>query len=62
MPILLERKGKFAGQLIGKSPWLQSVHVFADGAEIGDMIDVRIESAGGNSLAGVLSNKELHVA
>jgi tRNA-2-methylthio-N6-dimethylallyladenosine synthase len=62
IPILLERKGKFAGQLIGKSPWLQSVHVFADGAQIGDMIDVRIESAGGNSLAGALSNKELHVA
>jgi tRNA-2-methylthio-N6-dimethylallyladenosine synthase len=62
MPILLERKGKFAGQLIGKSPWLQSVHVFADGAQIGDMITVRIESAGGNSLAGVLSNRELHVA
>ncbi len=60
--VLLERKGKFAGQLIGKTPWLQSVHVFADGAEIGDMIDVRIESAGGNSLAGLVINKELHVA
>ena len=62
MPILLERKGKFPGQLIGKSPWLQSVHVFADGAQIGDMITVDIESAGGNSLAGVLASKELHVA
>lgn len=60
--ILLERTGKFAGQLIGKSPWLQSVHVFADGAKIGDMIDVHIESAGGNSLAGVVAKKELHVA
>jgi tRNA-2-methylthio-N6-dimethylallyladenosine synthase len=60
--ILLERKGKFDGQLIGKSPWLQSVHVFADGAVIGDMIDVTLESAGGNSLAGVAVNKELHVA
>jgi tRNA-2-methylthio-N6-dimethylallyladenosine synthase len=62
MPILLERKGKFEGQLIGKSPWLQSVHVFADRAQIGDMIDVEIESAGGNSLAGILRSKELHVA
>ncbi len=60
--ILLERKGKFDGQLIGKSPWLQSVHVFVGEREIGDMIDVRIESAGGNSLAGVLCQKELHVA
>jgi tRNA-2-methylthio-N6-dimethylallyladenosine synthase len=24
--VLLERKGKLPGQLIGKSPWLQSVH------------------------------------
>ncbi len=62
MKILLERPGKFSGQLIGKSPWLQSVHVFADGAKIGDMIDVQIESAGGNSLAGIAVHKELHVA
>jgi tRNA-2-methylthio-N6-dimethylallyladenosine synthase len=60
--ILLERKGKFEGQLIGKSPWLQSVHVFVGESEIGDMINVKIESAGGNSLAGVLCQKELHVA
>ncbi len=60
--ILLERKGKFDGQLIGKSPWLQSVHVFVGEREIGDMVEVKIESAGGNSLAGVLCQKELHVA
>jgi tRNA-2-methylthio-N6-dimethylallyladenosine synthase len=50
--ILLERKGKFDGQLIGKTPWLQSVHVFVDDEQIGDMVRVQIESAGGNSLAG----------
>ena len=60
--ILLERRGKHAGQLIGKTPWLQSVHVFADGAKIGDMIAVDLVSAGPNSLAGTLTNKELHVA
>jgi tRNA-2-methylthio-N6-dimethylallyladenosine synthase len=60
--ILLERNGKFAGQLIGKSPWLQSVHVFVGEAQIGDMINVKIESAGGNSLAGSLVEQELHVA
>jgi len=48
--LLLERKGKFDGQLIGKSPWLQSVHVTAPGLAIGDMVDVRITSAGPNSL------------
>ncbi|MGV1683725.1 tRNA (N6-isopentenyl adenosine(37)-C2)-methylthiotransferase MiaB [Sphingopyxis sp. NJF-3] len=48
--LLLERKGKHEGQLIGKSPWLQSVHVTAPGLAIGDMIDVRVTSAGPNSL------------
>ncbi len=48
--LLLERKGKHEGQLIGKSPWLQSVHVTAPGLVIGDMVDVEITSAGPNSL------------
>jgi len=54
IPILLERKGRHAGQLIGKSPWLQSVHVTALDAQIGDLIDVDILSGGPNSLAGAL--------
>jgi tRNA-2-methylthio-N6-dimethylallyladenosine synthase len=59
--ILLERKGKLDGQLIGKTPHLQSVHVFATDATIGDMIEVDLVSAGPNSLAGTLTEKELHV-
>jgi tRNA-2-methylthio-N6-dimethylallyladenosine synthase len=49
--VLLERKGKRPGQLIGKSPWLQSVHL-ETGAEIGGLIEVEILAAGPNSLAG----------
>ena len=49
--VLLERKGKLPGQLIGKSPWLQSVHLTTDAA-IGDLIDVEIVRADPNSLAG----------
>jgi tRNA-2-methylthio-N6-dimethylallyladenosine synthase len=49
--VLLERPGKRPGQLIGKSPWLQSVHLTTEAA-IGDMIEVEIVSAGPNSLAG----------
>jgi len=52
--ILLERKGRHPGQLVGKTPWLQSVHVEAAGARIGDLIDVDIVSAGPNSLAGII--------
>jgi tRNA-2-methylthio-N6-dimethylallyladenosine synthase len=50
--ILLEREGRHAGQLVGKTPWLQSVHVEAAGAAIGDMLQVELLSAGPNSLAG----------
>ena len=39
--------------MIGKSPWLQSVHVMADAA-VGDMLDVTLTSAGPNSLGGAL--------
>ncbi|MEA1015009.1 tRNA (N6-isopentenyl adenosine(37)-C2)-methylthiotransferase MiaB [Sphingosinicella sp. LY1275] len=49
--VLLERRGKKPGQLIGKSPWLQSVHLETR-AELGDLIEVEIVSAGPNSLAG----------
>ncbi len=49
--VLLERRGKKPGQLIGKSPWLQSVHLETS-AELGDLIEVEIVSAGPNSLAG----------
>jgi tRNA-2-methylthio-N6-dimethylallyladenosine synthase len=60
--ILLERYGKLPGQLIGKTPWLQSVHVIAPDCAIGDMIEVDLISAGPNSLAGVQVQKELHVS
>ncbi len=50
--ILLERRGKLADQFIGKSPWLQSVHVVGDRFAIGDVIDVELAAAGPNSLKG----------
>lgn len=50
--VLIERPGRKPGQMLGKSPWLQSVHVMDDAA-IGDLVTVRIDSAGPNSLAGV---------
>ncbi len=56
--VLLERAGKHAGQLIGKTPWLQSVHLHAHGAKTGEIVDVRIESAGPNSLSGVLAERK----
>ncbi len=51
--ILIDRKGRKDGQMIGKSPWLQSVHVMSD-APIGSMIPVTLTSAAPNSLGGAL--------
>ena len=49
--ILIERKGRHRGQMIGRSPWLQSVHLETAAAP-GEMLDVTVLSAGPNSLAG----------
>ena len=51
--ILIERKGRRDGQMIGKSPWLQSVHAMTD-ARPGDIIDVTLVAAGPNSLTGAV--------
>lgn len=50
--ILLERSGKYDGQLIGKSPWMQSVHVSGPDFHIGDLIRVHLSNAGHSSLTG----------
>jgi tRNA-2-methylthio-N6-dimethylallyladenosine synthase len=51
--ILIDRKGRLPGQMIGKSPWLQSVFVETD-AGIGEMLDVTVTQALPNSMGGVL--------
>ena len=49
--VLLERSGRRPGQLLGKSPWLQSVHVVTD-AQLGDIVTVDLVAAGPLSLTG----------
>jgi tRNA-2-methylthio-N6-dimethylallyladenosine synthase len=53
--ILLEKPGRQPGQLIGRSPWLQSVHILTQNARIGDIVRVTIISAGNNSLEGQIA-------
>jgi tRNA-2-methylthio-N6-dimethylallyladenosine synthase len=54
LPVLLEKRGRRAGQLLGRSPYMQAVHVDAPAHRIGRIVDVRIADAGPNSLAGIL--------
>ena len=55
MPVLLDRPGRREGQLAGRSPYLQAVHVEASADLIGTVRQVRIAQAGPNSLSGVLA-------
>ena len=59
MPILLERPGRHEGQLIGRSPYLQAVHIEAEHAKIGDMQTVKITDATLNSLQAVMISSSL---
>ena len=60
--VLFEKKGRHAGQAIGRSPYLQSVHV--DGADhlLGQIVPVRIEQGNQNSLKGSLVEDTLKQA
>jgi tRNA-2-methylthio-N6-dimethylallyladenosine synthase len=58
MDILLEKKGRREGQLIGRSPWLQSVIVDDTLGKPGDIIHVEITDAAPNSLNAVAAQKE----
>ncbi len=54
LPVLLDRPGRHAGQLLGRSPYMQAVHVEAPADGLGRVADLKIVSAGGNSLGAVL--------
>jgi tRNA-2-methylthio-N6-dimethylallyladenosine synthase len=55
LPVLLERTGRHSGQLVGRSPYLQGVHVNGPASLIGSVADVAIDAAHANSLSGRLA-------
>ncbi len=52
LPVLLEKKGRRPGQLGGRSPYLQAVHLEAPEHLIGTIQPVEIIAAGNNSIEG----------
>jgi tRNA-2-methylthio-N6-dimethylallyladenosine synthase len=52
LPVLLERPGRHPGDLTGRSPYLQAVHIRAPERMVGQIVPVRITSAAKMSLAG----------
>ncbi|MFZ1104255.1 MAG: tRNA (N6-isopentenyl adenosine(37)-C2)-methylthiotransferase MiaB [Hyphomicrobiaceae bacterium] len=56
IPVLLERHGRHPGQLVGRSPYMQAVHVSAEASLCGHVVAVEIVAAGANSLSGRLTS------
>ena len=52
MLILFDRPGRHAGQLVGRSPYLQAVHAYSGDLRVGDLAMVEIMSRQAHSLAG----------
>ncbi len=50
MSVLLEREGKRPGQLVGRSPFMQSVHLEAPSRLVGSIAEVEVIDAKANSI------------
>jgi tRNA-2-methylthio-N6-dimethylallyladenosine synthase len=50
MDTLIEKPGRREGQIVGRSPWLQPVILDETAGRIGDIVRVKVSSAGRNSL------------
>ncbi|MBR4106297.1 MAG: tRNA (N6-isopentenyl adenosine(37)-C2)-methylthiotransferase MiaB [Alphaproteobacteria bacterium] len=50
--VLFENKGRHAGQLTGRTPWMQNLYAEANGEYLNKIVDVKVESATMNSLSG----------
>jgi tRNA-2-methylthio-N6-dimethylallyladenosine synthase len=55
--VLFEREGRHAGQLVGRSPYLQPVQATAPKNLIGEIAAVTITEIGSNSLFGALADR-----
>ncbi len=53
LPVLLERPGRHPGQLVGRTPYLQAVHVTAPDLAMRTLLEVEITASHAHSLAGV---------
>ncbi len=62
LPVLLEKTGRHEGQLIGRSPYLQSVHLSAPESMLGSIALAAIEGVTPNALAGALIKEDEAVA
>ena len=55
LPVLVEKPGRRTGQMVGRSPYLQAVHLQASADRTGSIVEVSITGAGPNSLSGCIA-------
>ncbi len=55
LPVLFEKTARETGQIMGRTPYQQPVHVIAPASLIGTIADVKIERRTANSLHGILA-------
>jgi tRNA-2-methylthio-N6-dimethylallyladenosine synthase len=59
VPVLFTGHGRHPGQIVGRSPWLQPVHVIGPETLIGTEARVKLTTAHTNSLSGTLAEAAL---
>ena len=62
LEVLFEKTGHHPGQIVGRSPYLQPVHVIGSSTLIGNIRAVTITELRANSLVGVLADVSTHEA
>ncbi len=55
--VLFESKGRHKGQLIGRTPYMQNLHVEAGKEFLNKIVDIKITGATTNSLSGILKGE-----
>ena len=57
MPVLFERKGRHPGQVAGRTPFMQWLHVSGAEALIGSVAEATVTDASANGLGAVLAGR-----
>ncbi|MGE0252585.1 MAG: tRNA (N6-isopentenyl adenosine(37)-C2)-methylthiotransferase MiaB [Dongiaceae bacterium] len=60
MPVLLDRPGKKDGQLIGRSPYMQSTFIDAPPRLLGEIVTVKVTQGFSNSITGDMVTVEMN--
>ncbi|MCW8087089.1 tRNA (N6-isopentenyl adenosine(37)-C2)-methylthiotransferase MiaB [Sabulicella glaciei] len=60
--VLVTGPGRHAGQIAGRTPWLQPVHAFGSSTLVGRIVPVRIVAGHPNSLSGEIVEQEKDAA